>query len=756
MAVNGSNETVQTVLEINTQGSQKSIKQLRQDIKDLKDELLNLDTGTQEYIDTAAVLGDKMHQLSELNEQLRMTTADFGQTMSNITNVMAGGVAAVQGLTAGLSLLGVDMGDDNKLTQTLIKSMALLQSLSSMDKAIKSFKALSTVLKANIAAAGGLSKALKAVTVSNPFILIAAAAAAAAIAITKVVKHNKELAEQEKEVASQAREAAEAIRFMNLQLDEVNVTNKLAFNASGVQTEVDKVKQEILSLVGELNKPGQTAEEQAKHWGQVMTQQYDNAVKSGDKYRQMLLQIVQIQWELRGARADYLEGEKTQADYKKAEAEANKQVYKTYADYINSKKQNDKKEVDVEKQKYDLALKRLNLQKTLDETAITAQYEEDKRAAEGNVEELLAIEERYQAARLELNQKYYTDAIALAEKFKQTRKTETEQLDVDQTIANLNKSLQEATDSYADFTVEQEKSRKERELEIQTLQAEIAALDHETEVITRNSAMTTQFNQETLDTLKQKQEQYGLLLGASSTYYEQEREFLRSLMVLENEHNDLVEQQTGIDNQLKVLQSQYEQGLIAYEEYEKQKAELRKQYAEVQAELDENEVEQERTKLERKKELNEAYKSAISNITNQLVNLLNTMANADDVAFEDQKKMKIAAATISTIQGGIDAFMSYMNSGIPQPYNSILGAAAAAATVAMGMAEIQKIRNTKKDSAGNVSTTAMQTVMTPPQIVNLNQVNDEIELPDTRVYVLESDITSAQNRVRVTENNSTF
>ena len=756
MAVNGSNETVQTVLEINTQGSQKSIKQLRQDIKDLKDELLNLDTGTQEYIDTAAVLGDKMHQLSELNQQLRMTTADFGQTMSNITNVMAGGVAAVQGLTAGLSLLGVDMGDDNKLTQTLIKSMALLQSLSSMDKAIKSFKALSTVLKANIAAAGGLSKALKGLVASNPFILIATAAAAAAVAIAKVVKNNKELAEQEKEVAAQAREAAEAIRFMNLQLDEVNVTNKLAFDASGVQTEVDKVKQEILSLVGELNKPGQTAEEQAKHWGQVMTQQYDNAVKSGDKYRQMLLQIVQIQWELRGARADYLEGEKTQAEYKKAEAEANKQVYKTYADYVNNKNKNDKKEVDVEKQKYDLAMKRLQLQKTLDETAITAQYEEEKRAAEGNVEELLVIEERYQAARLELNQKYYTDAIALAEQFKQTRKTEGEQLDVNQTIANLNKSLQEATDSYANFTVEQEKSRKERELEVQTLQAEIAALDHETEVITRNSEMTTQFDKETLDTLNKKQEQYGLLLGASSTYYEQEREFLRELMILENEHNDLTEQKTGIENQLNTLQSQYEQGLIAYEEYEKQKTELRKQYAEVQAELDENEVEQERTKLERKKELNEAYKSAISNITNQLVNLLNTMADADDVAFEDQKKMKIAAATISTIQGGIDAFMSYMNSGIPQPYNSILGAAAAAATVAMGMAEIQKIRNTKKDSAGSVSTTAMQTVMTPPQIVNLNQVNDEIELPDTRVYVLESDITSAQNRVRVTENNSTF
>ena len=239
MAVTGNTENVQTVLTIDTSKSASSMKELRNQIKELKNELVGLDQGSQEYADTLVVLGEKMHQLKEINEEVARTNTDFGDTLGNISNVMAGGVAAVQGLTAGLSLLGVEMGDDNKLTQTLVKSMALLQSLGSMDKAIKSFKALSVVIKSNIAAAGGLSKALKSLVVSNPFILIAAAAAAAAIAIAKVVKNNKELAEQEKEVASQAREAAEAIRFMNLQLDEANVSNKLAFDASGVQTEVD-------------------------------------------------------------------------------------------------------------------------------------------------------------------------------------------------------------------------------------------------------------------------------------------------------------------------------------------------------------------------------------------------------------------------------------------------------------------------------------------------------------------------------------
>jgi hypothetical protein len=44
--------------------------------------------------------------------------------------------------------------------------------------------------------------------------------------------------------------------------------------------------------------------------------------------------------------------------------------------------------------------------------------------------------------------------------------------------------------------------------------------------------------------------------------------------------------------------------------------------------------------------------------------------------------------------------------------------------------------------------------MTPPTIVNLNEMSDNIALPDQRVYVLESDITEAQSKVRVVETNN--
>ena len=760
MAVTGNTENVQTVLTIDTSKSASSMKELRNQIKELKNELVGLDQDSQEYADTLVVLGEKMHQFKEINEQVARTNTDFGDTLGNISNVMAGGVAAVQGLTAGLSLLGVEMGDDNKLTQTLVKSMALLQALGSMDKAIKSFKALSVVIKSNIAAAGGLSKALKSLVVSNPFILIATAAATAAVAIAKVVKNNKELAEQEKEVASQAREAAEAIRFMNLQLDESNVSNKLAFDASGVQTEVDKVKQEILSLVGELNRPGQTAEEQAKHWGQVMTQQYDNAVKSGDKYRQMLLQIVQIQWELRGARADYLEGEKTQADYKKAEAEANKQVYKTYADYANSKKKNDKKEVDTEKQKYDLAMKRLNLQKTLDETALATQYEEEKRAAQGNATALLEIEARYQSARKKLNEDYYNAAIELAENFKKTRKNESDIVDIDQTIANLNKSLQEGAAAWEEYKTENAAANIELEKTKLDAQAGIDALDRQTASMEREIEITKQHNERYLALIKQKWTLQADL-DAEAIRYEQEQ-LQNSNVGIEGEIDAL---KARHDTEMELLQQQYDQKLIAEEEFQQKKAEIDAQYNnesmtllqqhfENEARLDELAVEAKKNETERKKELEETYMSAISSITGSITAVLNEAANAENISFEEQKKLKIASTIITTLTSAMEAFQSVASIPIVGP---ALGAAAAASTIAVGMMQVNKIRQTKKNSSNaSASVGSIQTIQTPTQQTNITGFSDNVELPDQRVYVVYDDIAQAGNHVQVVENNSSF
>ena len=68
MAVSGSTENVQTVLTIDTSKSASSMKELREQVKALKDQLVGLDQGTQEYSDTLVQLGEKMHQMKEINE----------------------------------------------------------------------------------------------------------------------------------------------------------------------------------------------------------------------------------------------------------------------------------------------------------------------------------------------------------------------------------------------------------------------------------------------------------------------------------------------------------------------------------------------------------------------------------------------------------------------------------------------------------------------------------------------------------------
>lgn len=752
MAVASGNTEVKTVLEISTGNSPKSIKELRQQIKDLRDELVGLDKGSQEYADTLAVLGNKTNDLKELMGDISRTTSDFGATVSNVSNVMAGGVAAVQGLTAGLSLLGVNMGDDNKLTQSLIKSMALLQSLGTMDKAIKSFKALSILIKSNIAAAGGLGKALKALAVSNPFTAILAGATAVVAVVAKFISKSKEAEEQARAQADAERERIQRLNdlYANLADNANNFANKVAYEKTQIDELTNSSSQlwnDVQSLAGEIQRTEPEKKYQA--WTIAFQRMYEEAVKSGDKYKAMLLEITELQWQLSRA------NDKTAEGLQKREQLQNK-IYQTYANYTKSTSNSTKTQVDKEKELYDLARKRLDLQRQLQSNELEANYQAEIAAAQGNADELLRIDQEYTKKRTELNRQYYTDAIALAENFKKTRKKEVDVLAVDTEIAKLNESLANGEYAWAEYNREQEQARKEKELTRQELQAEIAALDQEAERITRNSTMQNTFNQETIDYLNKVNNAWGPLAGSITAYYEVQRTYQQQLLELEQQHSDLLEDRDNLDARLEQLKTQYEQGLITYEEYEKQKAEIRQQYAEIQAQIDNNEVEQEKVKLDRKKQLNEAYRSAINNITGDLVGLLNSMADAEGVSFEESKKLKIAAATISTIQGGINAFMGYLDSGIPQPYASILGAAAAAATVAMGMMEIQKIKATKPGtSSAAASSGAVQVVTAPPQIVNLNQDNlDQIELPDTRVYVVESDITEAQRRVQVVETNS--
>ena len=135
--------------------------------------------------------------------------------------------------------------------------------------------------------------------------------------------------------------------------------------------------------------------------------------------------------------------------------------------------------------------------------------------------------------------------------------------------------------------------------------------------------------------------------------------------------------------------------------------------------------------------------------------------------FENVKKLQIAEAIINTLTGALQAQLSVWapGSGIHSVWAKIaMSAALGIQTLATGYAQVQKIRNTTFGGGGGGA--AQPTIITGAATPLLNEAQDLNELDamyvtgrqpqDTRVYVLESDITNAQNnrKVRVTE--STF
>ena len=759
MAVSGSTENVQTVLTIDTSKSVSSMKELRDQIKSLKDQLVGLDQGTEEYQNTVVQLGEKMHQLKEINEEVRRTNSDFGDTLGNVSNVMAGGVAAVQGLTAGLSLLGIEMGDDNKLTQTLVKSMALLQSLGSMDKAIKSFRALSLVIKSNITAAGGLGKALKALAVSNPFTAILAAATAVIGVFSAITNASKEAAEKSKQHwEDMAEQVEQAFADTDTLTKYFNLTEEYSMQWSKAGDDAQRRIQKLMDTYGgDLEWATQKAIDELDELRKQAIKDHQDWLKTDYMLQMAYLSksqqaAVNALESLKGIYDDY---NKSQEDAQKKAEEARKKAAEAAKKAAEDRKAK-------EKTLYDIALKRLQLQKTLDDTELTARYEQEKRDAQGNAQQLLAIEEKYQAERQILNERYYKNAIALAEEYKKKVKDPAEQVGLDQTIANLNQSLQEGADAWEAYKKENAAANIELEKTKLDAQANIDSLDRQTAAMEREIETTRAHNERYLELIKQKWTLQADL-DAEAIRYQQEQLQNSNL----NIEDDLAALRTKHDAEMELLQEQYEQKLIAEEEFQQRKAELEAQYNnesmsllqqhfENEAALDELAVEAKKNETERKKELEQTYMSAISSISSSITSVLNEAANAEDVSFEDQKKLKIASTIITTLESGMLAMKDMMEAG--GPWGVAAGAVAMAATIATGMMQVNKIRQTNKSSAGSASASAgaMKTIQSPAQIVNLNAVNDQIEIPDSRVYVVESDITNAQNRVQVVENNSTI
>lgn len=195
---------------------------------------------------------------------------------------------------------------------------------------------------------------------------------------------------------------------------------------------------------------------------------------------------------------------------------------------------------------------------------------------------------------------------------------------------------------------------------------------------------------------------------------------------------------------------------------EGEKAAIEAKYAKQKEELDKSAAEKE---LATQKELNEAKWKAVKDTFETISNLAELFAGqskeSQRKAFNVQKAVNIATATIDTYKAAMSAYASGAK------FSPIFGAVAAAAAVTAGLINIKKISATKFDDGGGASSGGGGGMSAPQapsiQAANFNVVgaggaNQLAQLSSNpiKAYVVSGDVTSAQSLDRNIVKNATI
>lgn len=140
------------VAVVGAQQAAQQTKTLKQQIKELRTELEQLTPDTEEYNTKLTELGNTMHMQQEISEQAKRATEDYGQTLSNVTNVAAGVVGSISALNGVMNLMGNNSDDALEAMKKIQSLMAIVQGLNQLDAAEKAFKSVLGKLKLTTAA----------------------------------------------------------------------------------------------------------------------------------------------------------------------------------------------------------------------------------------------------------------------------------------------------------------------------------------------------------------------------------------------------------------------------------------------------------------------------------------------------------------------------------------------------------------------------------------------------------------------------
>lgn len=306
--------------------------------------------------------------------------------------------------------------------------------------------------------------------------------------------------------------------------------------------------------------------------------------------------------------------------------------------------------------------------------------------------------------------------------------------------------------------------------------------------------------QQELKAIKEKYESGVAEINTADEQKKQE-EYDRQRAMFEQLQNDLLESQmTANEKRLHEIHStyikelemledlhakkiiseeEYSDALIAIKEKEAQEIAAAQQAAQTEAtnKADETNAESVETwgkTLQEKLDLTDEQVQGISAGVNllgtsltQTSQLLDALANSQNQnskeGFETAKKLNIASAVMQMLNGIVSSWASAMQLGpIAGP---IMGGVLTAFTTTLGMININKIKSTtfnNPDGAAGGSKTTIPNINTASLIANPINYTTEVkgaqaeEAIPQRVYVVETDITDAQTRAQITQDESVW
>lgn len=324
-----------------------------------------------------------------------------------------------------------------------------------------------------------------------------------------------------------------------------------------------------------------------------------------------------------------------------------------------------------------------------------------------------------------------------------------------------------AQDSLTNIQVEEKKlSREKKELNRENAENYKASLEQQEKDLAAHIPAVVEAiegqSQEELEAIRTKYEEEVRLnqerISKEDAQYQLERSLNETKQ--EQEIQDLV---TSYDEKFLITEGNAELEKQLQEQLNSEIDEINVRWREKKEADDKAAAEKE---LARKKQLAasslEATKSGLQGISDIIGAFAGKSKAQQKKAFEAQKKLNIAMATIDTIKGAVSAFTG-MTASIPGPVGLALGAVAAAGVVASGVANVKKISSTQFDSGGSPSAStsgggggsgAPNLPQSQPAQFNIvgnsgtNQLANVEGATPIKAYVVSGDVTSAQSLER--------